>query len=141
VDLANLTIWRNALLSLGAYHLSQWVAVVLVWPWGFVSGNISYFDGAAVLLMAFVTYVPYIAGGAFAGALIALLTTGQNRWQWSLVPAAIALALFPLGRTRFGDLSLFSELVLRFAPGIYIAAVTVGCAYWVSRWSGTNPNS
>jgi hypothetical protein len=137
----NVVLWRNALISLGAYQLSQWVALVLAWPWGFVSGNVSYIDGAAVLVMAFVTYVPYIAGGAVAGGLIALLTTGQNPWRWSFVPAALAFSLLTLGRTRFGDLSPFSQLVLRFAPGIYIAAATVGCAYWVSRRTGTNPNS
>jgi hypothetical protein len=95
--------------------------------------------GADVLLMAFVVHVPRIVGGVVAGAAIALLATGKNRWRWSFVPAAITLAFVPLGRRALGLDSQFSELVMRFGPGFYTAAATVGCAYLVSRRVGQTP--
>jgi RsiW-degrading membrane proteinase PrsW (M82 family) len=121
---------RNALMSIGAFYVSRFLAVLLRAALTPLAEGVMSADGVRqALLTPFVASLSHALAAASAGAAVALLvespdTSGAARWRWAAIPAVLwfVASLDGVTISAPGWLPLVTQIIAATLPSIVCLA-------------------
>jgi hypothetical protein len=129
----NVLIARNLLVGAGAYYLSKWLVVPLVFGFGKMTQGLIYsgdFNGKIVSQL--VWHFPLAVVAFAAGSTVAVLVEGDSRVSWAVFPA-ILYGLFAFLGHHWALPPDFLDRVGQTLGALFPALTCVIGAWWAAR--------
>ncbi len=122
------TTIRNALMGIGAFYVSRWIAALLQAALTPLVDGVMSADGVRqALLTPFVSSLSHAVAAASAGAVVVLLADApetSTRWRWAAVPAALwfVRSLDEVTISAPGWIHLVTQVIAASLPSIVCLA-------------------